>query len=105
MRIIIEKIVVTIVWTLCILLTYYTLGCSNAVSVPKEIKHGGEIKQTIIIEIAIPVATTNSIKIECEKTSSIPSEIQLCITTKQKEYTNTLLNLIQQFQTITKGSI
>jgi ferritin-like protein len=89
----VSKIVLIILFFFIIL-----SGCIKA-EVPAEVKHTGEVKYTVSIQIALPTEITNAYDTVCKnQCGEDPSCFNLCTAQKQEEYIDQLLELIKQFQ-------
>lgn len=77
------------------------VGCIKA-EVPAEVKHTGEVKYTVSIQIQLPTEITNAYDLVCkDQCGTDQTCADLCTAKKQQEYVDQLLELIKQFQQTT----
>lgn len=81
------------------------LSCANKVEVPKDVyQHvDGTVTHIVRLEITLPETIIKNYQDQCKATclANLDESQQCvddCITTKETEYMNSILNLIQQFQ-------
>jgi hypothetical protein len=67
--------------------------------VPAEVKHTGEVKYTVSIQISLPTEITNAYDVVCkDQCGEDAACFNLCTAKKQQDYIDQLLELIKQFQ-------